>query len=161
MEAQTVAIDILPVQEILALLMVHQTASVVTQASLDGFNYPLTTYVDASLGSEHTKGKSPTGVIVCHYGSPIIWTSHLQSVPGRSLDYGVGNDGNINGYATHFVRKKCFCWAGVRATWTNESMVGQPVQHTMHKKPILNSTFKAYRPAFSLYQWTGQQGCCQ
>ena len=58
--------------------------SVVTQASLDGFNYPLTTYVDASLGSEHTKGKSPTGVIVCHYGSPIIWTSHLQSVVALS-----------------------------------------------------------------------------
>ena len=58
--------------------------SVVTQASLDGFNYPLSTYVDASLGSEHTKGKSPTGVIVCHFGSPIMWTSHLQSVVALS-----------------------------------------------------------------------------
>ena len=52
--------------------------SVVTQASLDGFNFSLFTYVDASLGSEHTKGKSPTGVIVCHsFGSPIMWSSHL------------------------------------------------------------------------------------
>ena len=81
-------IDILPAQEILvSLTMVHQTVPVVTQASLDGFNFPLSTYVDASiLGSsgEHTKGKSPTGAIVCHYGSPIMWFSHLQSLVALS-----------------------------------------------------------------------------
>ena len=36
------------------------------------------------LGGEHTNGKSPTGVIVCHYGSPIMWSSHLQSLVALS-----------------------------------------------------------------------------
>ena len=83
--------------------------SVVTQASLDGFNYPLSTYVDASLGSEHTKGKSPTGVIVCHFGSPIMWTSHLQSVVALSTMESEMMATSTAWYTTHLVREKCIC----------------------------------------------------
>ena len=83
--------------------------SVVTQASLDGFNYPLSTYVDASLGSEHTKGKSPTGVIVCHFGSPIMRTSHLQSVVALSTMESEMMATSTGTQLTHLVREKCIC----------------------------------------------------
>ena len=49
-----------------------------------GFDSALTTYVDASLGGPHSKGRSTTGVLVCHYGSPIIWCSQLQSLVALS-----------------------------------------------------------------------------
>ena len=55
-----------------------------TITSVNGLDHQLTTYVDASLGGEHTKGKSPTGVIVCHNGSPIMWSTHLQSLVALS-----------------------------------------------------------------------------
>ena len=51
---------------------------------LPGFENMLTTYGDASMGGPHTKGRSTTGVIVCHYGSPVLWTSNLQSVVALS-----------------------------------------------------------------------------
>ena len=51
---------------------------------IPGFQSSLATYADASLGGPHTKGKSTTGVLVCHHGSPVMWTSHMQSVVALS-----------------------------------------------------------------------------
>ena len=89
---------------------------VVTQASLDGFNFPLFTYVDASLGNEHTKGKSPTGSL--RFTHNVVFTSTITpdsivdratSVTCGSIDYGVGDDGHVNWYSAHGVREKCIC----------------------------------------------------
>ena len=49
-----------------------------------GFDSALTTYVDASLGGPHSKGRSTTGVLVCHFGSPIMWCSQLLSLVALS-----------------------------------------------------------------------------
>lgn len=51
---------------------------------IPGFQSALAAYADASLGGPHTKGKSTTGVLVCHHGSPVMWTSHMQSVVALS-----------------------------------------------------------------------------
>ena len=104
-------IDIWPEQEISALLMVHHTvlshrrrwAVLITL-------YPHTSMLmPVWVASTRKERVLHAGVIVCHFGSPIMWTSHLQSVVALSTMESEMMATSTAWYTTHLVREKCIC----------------------------------------------------
>ena len=118
--------------------------SVVTQASLDGFTLYPHTLMPVWVTSTQKVKVLLVPVIICHFGSPIMWSSHLQSLVAvstmESEMMATSTGTQLTLFARYvFAELGCFQHNPTKVWSDNLSNI-----LSLYKKPVFYSSFKTY-----------------